>query len=243
MASHRLSRERLFRVDTLLRSLQYLILTLGAVIMVLPFIWMLSTSLKPTTEILSWPPQFIPKTVTLDNYVTVFKTAPFHLFFLNSVLMASVSTASILITSTLAGFVFGKYNFPGRGFLFIVILATAMVPFETYMIPLYIQMKNLRLVNTFPALVAPYLIMSYGIFFMRQNVIAAIPDELLDAGRIGSGIHTASADLGLAVVQDAAANRRGPAAAHAARSHVKSATTRVSRAIQGGAAAGHSGQR
>ena len=184
MANHRLSRERLFRVDTLLRSLQYLILTLGAVIMVLPFIWMLSTSLKPSTEILSWPPQFIPKTVTLDNYATVFKTAPFHLFFLNSVLMASVSTASILITSTLAGFVFGKYNFPGRGFLFIVILATAMVPFETYMIPLYIQMKNLRLVNTFPALVAPYLIMSYGIFFMRQNVIAAIPDELLDAGRI-----------------------------------------------------------
>lgn len=176
--------ERLLRLDTFLKLLQHLVLILGAVVMLLPFVWMFSTSMKPSAEILSWPPQLAPRHVTVENYVTVFRTAPFHLFFLNSVLMASASTVSILITSTLAGFVFGKYNFPGRNLLFIVILATAMVPFETYMIPLYIQMKNLRLVNTFPALVAPYLIMSYGIFFMRQNVIAAIPDELLDAGRI-----------------------------------------------------------
>lgn len=184
MTGRSLTFGRLLRLDTLLKLLQHLVLILGAVVMLLPFVWMFSTSVKPSAEILSWPPQLVPRHVTVENYVTVFRTAPFHLFFLNSVLMASVSTVSILITSTLAGFVFGKYNFPGRNLLFIVILATAMVPFETYMIPLYIQMKNLRLVNTFPALVAPYLIMSYGIFFMRQNVIAAIPDELLDAGRI-----------------------------------------------------------
>jgi multiple sugar transport system permease protein len=100
------------------------------------------------------------------------------------VLVATVSTLSILLTSSLAGFVFGKYRFPGRGFLFIVILATAMVPFETYMIPLYIIMKNLKLVDTYLGLGAPYLIMSYGIFFMRQNVIASVPDELLDSARI-----------------------------------------------------------
>jgi multiple sugar transport system permease protein len=183
--THRiLSRERLLRKDTALRLLQQAVLIFGSIIMVLPFIWMLSTSLKPPTEVISWPPRFIPLHPTLENYQTVFETAPFHLFFLNSFLMASVSTISILLTSTLAGFVFGKYRFPGRGFLFILILATAMVPFETYMIPLYLVMKDLKFINTFPGLVAPYLIMSYGIFFMRQNVIASLPDELIDAARI-----------------------------------------------------------
>lgn len=179
-----LSRERLLSKDTALRLLQQAVLIFGSVIMVLPFIWMLSTSLKPPPEVISWPPRFIPLHPTLENYVTVFQTAPFHIFFLNSFLMASVSTISILLTSTLAGFVFGKYRFPGRGFLFILILATAMVPFETYMIPLYLIMKELKLINTFPGLVAPYLIMSYGIFFMRQNVMASLPDELIDAARI-----------------------------------------------------------
>lgn len=179
-----LSRERLLRKDTALRLLQQAVLIFGSIIMVLPFVWMLSTSLKPPTEVISWPPRFIPLHPTLENYRTVFETAPFHRFFLNSLAMASVSTISILLTSTLAGFVFGKYRFPGRGFLFILILATAMVPFETYMIPLYLVMKDLKFINTFPGLVAPYLIMSYGIFFMRQNVIASLPDELIDAARI-----------------------------------------------------------
>ncbi|HOV64640.1 MAG TPA: carbohydrate ABC transporter permease, partial [Spirochaetia bacterium] len=132
----------------------------------------------------SWPPQFIPKHVTIENFVTVFNTAPFVRFFFNSVAMASVSTVSILLTSMLAGYVFGKFTFPGRGFLFLLILATAMVPFETYMIPLYLSMVKLKFVNKFIGLVAPYLIMSYGIFFMRQNVISSIPDEVIDASRI-----------------------------------------------------------
>ena len=168
--------------------LKHILLLLGAVVMIMPFIWMLSTSLKPPAEVLSWPPKFIPSHVTLENYVTVFKTAPFVRFFFNSVAMASVSTLSILLTSALAGYVFGKFDFPGKGFLFILILATAMVPFETYMIPLYLSMVKLRFVNKFIGLVAPYLIMSYGIFFMRQNVIASIPDEIIDASRIdGAG--------------------------------------------------------
>ncbi len=159
-------------------------LVFGALIMVLPFIWMFSTSLKPPSEVLSWPPQLIPTSPTTKNYVTVFETAPFLRFFMNSVMMASVSTVSILLTSTLAGYVFGKFDFPFKNFFFILILATAMVPFETYMVPLYLRMVDFHWVNKFIGLVAPYLVMSYGIFFMRQNVIATIPDELLDASRI-----------------------------------------------------------
>jgi multiple sugar transport system permease protein len=159
-------------------------LLFGAVVMVLPFVWMLSTSLKPPSEVLSWPPKFMPKTVTAANYVQVFDTAPFALFFLNSLLMSSASTVCIIVTSTLAGYIFGKFRFPLKNFLFIIILATAMVPFETYMIPLYLRMVKFRWVNTFMGLLCPYLVMSYGIFFMRQNVEATIPDDLLDMARI-----------------------------------------------------------
>jgi multiple sugar transport system permease protein len=164
-------------------AVHFLLLS-GSVVMVLPFIWMLSTSFKPAAEVLSWPPQFIPKTWTMENYRAVFRTAPFLRFFLNSVLVSLVSTASIILTSTLAGYIFGKFDFPLKNFLFILILATAMVPFETYMIPLYLRMVKFGWVNKFAGLVAPYLVMSYGIFFMRQNVHTTIPDELIDAARI-----------------------------------------------------------
>jgi multiple sugar transport system permease protein len=170
------------------KILKHAFLLLGCVVMVLPFVWMLSTSLKIPSEVLSWPPQLIPKTFTIQNYVTVFQTAPFVKFFLNSVTMSVVSTVCILVTSTIAGYVFGKFNFPGKNFLFVLTLATSMVPLEVYMIPLYMQMVKLSWVNTFMGLVAPYLIMSYGIFFMRQNIMSSIPDELLDAARIdGAG--------------------------------------------------------
>jgi multiple sugar transport system permease protein len=171
-----------------LRILKHGLLLLGCVIMVLPFIWMLSTSLKIPSEVLSWPPQLIPKTFTMQNYVEVFETAPFLKFFFNSLTMSVISTICILLTSTIAGYVFGKFNFPGKNFLFVLTLATSMVPLEVYMIPLYMQMVKLSWVNTFMGLVAPYLIMSYGIFFMRQNIMASIPDDLLDAARIdGAG--------------------------------------------------------
>lgn len=103
---------------------------------------------------------------------------------MNSILMASLSTVSILVTSSIAGYVFAKFKFPFKNFLFILTLSTAMVPLEVYMIPLYLSMVEMGWVNKFAGLVAPYLIMSYGIFFMRQNIMASIPDELLDAARI-----------------------------------------------------------
>jgi len=177
-----------------LKVLKHLVLLMGVVIMILPFIWMLSTSLKPPTEVLSWPPKLMPKAATIGNFIQVFETAPFARFFLNSVLMSCTSTLCIIITSTLAGYIFGKFKFPFKNFLFLLLLATAMVPFETYMIPLYLRMVQFRWVNTFIGLVCPYLVMSYGIFFMRQNVQATIPEDLLDMARIDGvsefGIYT-----------------------------------------------------
>jgi multiple sugar transport system permease protein len=166
------------------KILQHAVLLIGFGIMILPFIWMFSTSLKPPTEILSWPPKLMPKTVTMYNYIQVFATAPFVRFFFNSLFMSLVSTVSIIITSTLAGYIFAKFDFPLKNVLFILILATAMVPFETYMIPLYVRMVQFQWVDSFIGLVFPYLVMSYGIFFMRQNVKATIPNDLLDMARI-----------------------------------------------------------
>jgi multiple sugar transport system permease protein len=95
-----------------------------------------------------------------------------------------ISTVFILLTSTVAGYVFAKFSFPGNNVLFILVLATAIVPFEIYMVPLFLQVNALKLVNTQIGLVLPFLVLSYGIFFMRQNTMTSVPDELLDAARI-----------------------------------------------------------
>jgi multiple sugar transport system permease protein len=160
------------------------ILFVGAILMMMPFLWMLSTALKTSSEILVWPPKLIPENPTLQNFVTVFSTAPFGRWLFNSLLLAVVSTIAILATSAIAGYVIAKFTFPGRMALFLVILATAIVPFEVYMIPLYLSASRLGLINTLPGLMMPFLIMSFGIFFIRQNAIASIPDELIEAGRI-----------------------------------------------------------
>lgn len=160
------------------------VLAAGALIMVMPFIWMVSTAFKPKSEVLSKTPNFIPAHPTLSNFTGVFHAAPFGRYFINSMIMSVTSTVVIVLTSAIAGYVLAKFTFPGRTALFAVILATAVVPFEIYMIPLYLSMNKLKLINTMQGMVIPYLIMSFGIFFIRQNVIASIPDELMMAARI-----------------------------------------------------------
>ncbi|HEX7056295.1 MAG TPA: carbohydrate ABC transporter permease [Bacilli bacterium] len=159
-------------------------LAVGAFFMLIPFLWMLSTAFKTPAELNIWPPKFLPNTLAWDNFVGVFKAAPFELYFLNSLLMAAISASCIVLTSTVAGYIFAKFRFFGRDALFALILATAIVPFEIYMIPLYLQMRALDLVNTFLGLVMPYFIMSFGIFFMRQNIMQQIPDEIIESARV-----------------------------------------------------------
>lgn len=165
------------------RFLVQLLLVLGAISMILPFVWMFSTSFKPPEEVITWPPKFIPMRPTINNYIEAFQTAPFFRFFLNSLVVSSLSTISILLTSSFAGFIFAKYRFPGKNLIFIIILSTAMVPFQSYMIPFYLIVNKLGWINTYQGLALPLLIMSFGIFFMRQNIVS-IPDELMDAARI-----------------------------------------------------------
>jgi multiple sugar transport system permease protein len=167
-----------------LHTLVHAILALGAIIMILPMVWMLSTSLKPPSEIAKWPPHLVPQGATLANYTGIFTAAPFGRFFLNSTGLSLAATLSVWATSLVAGAIFAKYRFPGRGLLFMLILATAIVPFESYIIPLYIQLIPIHWINTYQGILLPYLIMSFGIFLIRQHVASAIPGELLEAARV-----------------------------------------------------------
>jgi len=171
-------------VPRLLRLLVHLVLMGGAVFMVLPILWMVVSAFKPPTEIIVWPPVILPKEPTLENFRGLFEVAPFGRFFANSLGLSLGATLSVMLTSLVAGAVFAKYRFPGRTFLFGLILATAIVPFESYMIPLYLQLNAIKWINTYQGIVLPYLLMSFGIFLLRQHVASAIPDELLEAGRV-----------------------------------------------------------
>jgi multiple sugar transport system permease protein len=174
-------------VSRLLRLLVHFALMSGAVFMVLPILWMVVSAFKPPAEIIVWPPVILPKEPTLENFRGLFEVAPFGRFFANSLGLSLGSTMSVMLTSLVAGAVFAKYRFPGRTFLFGLILATAIVPFESYMIPLYLQLVSIKWINTYQGIILPTLFMSFGIFLLRQHVASAVPSELLEAARVDGG--------------------------------------------------------
>lgn len=163
-------------------------LILISVGMVLPMILLVANAFKTPAEMLTWPPTIIPNDPTLENFTAVLAETPLARWIWNSLVFAVLSTVSIVATSGVAGYVLGKFQFRSLNAIFLVILATAIVPFEVYMIPLYFQVKALGALNSTAGLLIGYLVMSFGIFLIRQNVIHSIPDELLEAGRIdGAG--------------------------------------------------------
>lgn len=160
------------------------LLTIGGIAMVFPIFWLFTISFRPAAELNIVPPPLLPQVWTLKNYEQVFARAPMLGYLWNSVVFATVSTIFIVLTSSTAGYIFAKFKFPGNGLIFMLVLATAIVPFEIYMVPLFLQMNALHLVNKPLGLFLPFLVLSYGIFFMRQNTMTSVPDEILDAARI-----------------------------------------------------------
>lgn len=167
----------------LLQSLQYLLFVLLACVMLFPFFWLVASSVKAPNELGAVPPIWWPSNPTVIPYKTVFEVIPFARSLLNSVVVTVLSTAGILVTSIMAGYVFAKHDFRGKNLLFVGVLATMMVPQFVLLIPLYRMMNGLNLVNTYPGLILPNLANGFGIFLMRQ-FIAGIPDELLEAARL-----------------------------------------------------------
>jgi multiple sugar transport system permease protein len=155
-----------------------------SLVMLLPLVFLVSNAFKTPQEILLWPPTVVPHAPTLENFTSVLSETPLLRWIGNSFLFACLSTLSIMATSAIAGYILGKFPSKVLHVVFAIILATAIIPFEVYMIPLYFQVKALGALDSLWGLLIGYLVMSFGIFLIRQNVIHSIPDELLEAARI-----------------------------------------------------------
>jgi multiple sugar transport system permease protein len=159
--------------------------------MVLPFLWMLSTSLKSQGEAMVYPPQWIPDQILWSNYVDVVQSFPFATFAFNSLKIALVGTVGQLISTSLAAYAFARMNFPGRNLLFILLLSTLMVPGHVTMIPTFILFNRLGWVNThYPLMVPAWFGGAFGTFLIRQFFLT-VPQEYSDAAAIDGAGHGA----------------------------------------------------
>ncbi len=163
--------------------LKYAILIFGAILMVFPFAWMIDASLMTSSEIQRRPPALYPAEIQWHNFTDLLDVLPFGRLYLNSLFVTIATVIGVLFTSSLAGFAFAKYQFPGREVLFYIILATMMIPFFVTLIPVFYIVRQLGWINTYQGLIFPSITSAYGIFLMRQFIFS-VPDELLDAARI-----------------------------------------------------------
>ena len=164
--------------------ISYVVLTLGAIVMVVPFIWMLLTSVKPAPELVEFA--FLPKNPTWENYWSVTQTTAFGRWYFNSLVIACFTTASVAIFDSLVGYTLNKFEFPGKNLIFVGILATLMIPTEMLIIPWYTMSVNWIWhvgMAQYWGLAFPGIITATGIFLMRQ-FFDGVPSELLDAARI-----------------------------------------------------------
>ena len=167
----------------LTRTIIHIILLGGAATMVVPLVWMLSTSLKTNLEVFRIPPTLIPVVPQWHNYVEMFKVVPYGRWFLNSVIITVVQTVLYIFVASLAGFTFARLRFPGRDVIFTLYLATLMVPSEVTLIPKFILMKQLHLIDTFAAVILPGVFNAYGVFLLRQFFMT-LPESLEEAAII-----------------------------------------------------------
>ena len=173
----------------LARGVTYAFLVVAALLMIAPFLWSISTSLKQPGDVFAYPPTLLPDPVTFQNYIDVFTKLTFGRYFLNSVIVTGSVVLLNVLFGTAAAYAFAKLRFPGRNAIFFLLLLTLMVPFQVNLIPLYKIMVELHKAipaigaDTYFGIVAPGAIQVFGIFLMRQ-FLRAIPDEILESARM-----------------------------------------------------------
>lgn len=161
----------------------YLFLILGAVIVIFPYLWMVLSAFKTTAEIRQAPPIFLPSSLYLGGFIKVITGAPFFVWLLNSGVVSVAVTAAVLFTSGIAGYIYAKFDFALKKVTFILILATLMVPFEVTLIPTYLIVSYMGLLNTLWVLIIPGMVTAFGIFLCKQ-FCEGIPNDLIDSGRV-----------------------------------------------------------
>jgi cellobiose transport system permease protein len=174
--------------------LTYVFLLLLVAFSVFPLYWSFVVASHDNSALGAYPPVVTPGGNFRDNVDRLFNAGIVNVDFatalLNSAIVATVVTLSVVFFSALAGFAFAKLRFRGRNFLFVVVIATMIVPVQLGVIPLYIQMAEFGWINQLKAVVAPFLVSAFGVFLMRQAIAAGVPNELIDAARV-DGCHTA----------------------------------------------------
>ena len=191
-----LSKRRKLVRETTKKFFCYLLLTLIGVSMIVPFLWMLSTSLKEPEDVFTFPPKWVPDPVVWENYPKAWKAVSvdaeflgihirngFTMFYINSIYIAVLTTLGQVVTSAMAAYAFARLRFPGRDKLFMGYLATMMIPGSVTMIPTFILLKYLGWIDTYYALIIPGMFSAYGTFMMRQFFMS-LPRDLEDAAKI-----------------------------------------------------------
>ena len=181
--NNKISRRRL-KPKTVNKLVSYLLLTVLALFTIMPFIWTLTTSFKSANEpVFSLPPSFIPENFTLENYVEVWNTLPIPIYLMNSAILTFFGVLLPLLFASLAGFALARIRFRGNKLVFILIVATMMIPVEASMIPIYLILNKMGLVGTYTGVILPTAVNAFGIFLMRQAYLG-IPKEIEESAII-----------------------------------------------------------
>ncbi|GHV94643.1 sugar ABC transporter permease [Spirochaetia bacterium] len=151
-----------------------------------PVIWSALSSFKPQSELFSIPMSFLPKTWTFENYISALRHGKFIVYFTNTLFVSVTATVITVIINIMAGYALSKYRYPGRDLIFMVMLGTLMIPLQVIMIPIFIQLKNMGMLNTLWGIIIPPAATPTGVFISRQY-IQTIPDSLIEAARIDGG--------------------------------------------------------
>ncbi len=171
------------RKQLIVKIVAHLILLLGAITMLVPFIWMLSSSVKSLGEVFVFPPKLFGEKIVWENYTKISSRFNYFAYFLNSVKVSAWVVVFQVFTSATAGYVFAKLNFKGRDRIFTLYLATMMIPFHVTVITNFLQMSIYGLVNTLWSLMLPASVSAFGTFLMRQFFVT-VPNELIEAAKI-----------------------------------------------------------
>ena len=169
------------------KCMAYLLLLIGAVSMIAPFLWMITTSLKEPSQVFSfqkkWWQDWLPMAFVWKNYVEAWHVVPFARFYLNSIFVSGALTLGQVITSSMAAYAFARLHFPGRDRIFFAYLATMMIPGAVTMIPVFILLRHLGWIDTYKAMILPGIFTAYGTFMLRQFFLT-LPKDLEDAAKI-----------------------------------------------------------
>jgi multiple sugar transport system permease protein len=169
------------------KTVFYLVVIVGALAMLFPFVWTVVTSISPGAS-LTTTPKLIPTNPSLAPYLELFSRVPFARVILNSLVIAVISTVLQLVTSSMAAYVFARMPFRGRGGIFLLYLATMMIPFQVLIVPLFVEMKQLGLINSYAGAILPTVASAFGVFLLRQ-AMSTVPIELDQAATIDGAGH------------------------------------------------------